>query len=470
MATITSTGVGSGLDVNSIVTSLMNIEQRPLTLLQQRATEIQTKISAFGSLQSQIATLGDLATRLSTPASWGAMTAASTDAAKVSVTAGTSAAAGGYSINVTQLAQAQSLASSPVLAADEADMGTGTLSTSKGTGTPISVVISDTNKSLTGVRDAINAANGGVSASIVRDAAGARLVLRSTTSGSDSAITVTAADSGGTPITAAAGLGRFAYQASGSVGNGRNLTQTQPAQDAQYNVNGLDLTSSSNTITTALDGVTLTLRGVTTTPVDVDVAIETFSLRKNVNDFVKAYNDLNKLLTDQTRADPTGRSNGALQGDSTAVPLISRLRETLRGSLTGAAGVSSLSAAGLELQRDGSLKVNETKFAPLLADPKQLSALFSQTQQGTDASTRGFAVRFAAFSKALTDSSTGLPTRTESLQQSIKYNQRQQETTQDRLTRIEARIRSQYQRLDTEMTKLNGQMSFITAKFGSTSA
>lgn len=470
MATITSTGVGSGLDVNSIVTSLMAIEQRPLTLLQQRASSIQTKISAFGSLQSQIATLGDLATRLTTPSSWSAMTAASSDTAKVSVTAGTSAAAGGYSINVSQLAQAQSLASSPVLVADEADMGTGTLSISKGSGAPVSVVITDTNKSLAGVRDAINSANAGVSASIVRDAAGARLVLRSTTSGSDSAITVTAADSGGTPVTTPMGLGRLTYQASAAVGNGRNMTQTQVAQDAQYTVNGLDLTSSSNTITTALDGVTLTLRGVTAAPVDVDVAIETFSLRKNVNDFVKAYNDLNKLLTDQTRADPAGKSNGALQGDSTAVTLLTRLRETLRGTVTGATGANSLTAAGLELQRDGSLKVNETKFAPLLADPNQLSTLFSQPQQGTDTSTKGFAVRFAAFSKSLTDASTGLPSRTESLQQSIKYNQRQQETTQDRLTRIEARIRAQYQRLDTEMTKLNGQMSFITAKFSSTNA
>jgi flagellar hook-associated protein 2 len=209
---------------------------------------------------------------------------------------------------------------------------------------------------------------------------------------------------------------------------------------------------------------------VTTAPVDVGVSVETFSLRKNVNDFVKAYNDLNKLLTDQTRADPNGKSNGVLQGDSTAVTLLTRLRETLRGSVTGLSGANSLNAAGLELQRDGSLKVNETKFAPLLADPKQLSALFSQAQQGTDASSRGFGVRFAAFSSALTDAATGIPTRTESLQQSIKYNQRQQETTQDRLTRIEARIRGQYQRLDTEMTRLNSQMSFITAKFGSTSA
>jgi flagellar hook-associated protein 2 len=470
MATITSTGVGSGLDINSIVTSLMAIEQRPLTLLQQRASSIQTKISAFGTLQSQIATLGDVATRLKTPATWGVMSADSSDSAKVSVTAGTSATAGAYSIAVTQLAQAQSLASSPILVADEADMGTGTLSISKGAGTPVSVVITDANKSLAGVRDAINSANAGVSASIVRDTAGARLVLKSTTSGADSAITVTAADGTGTPVTSPTGLGRLAYQASAPVGNGRNLVQTQAAQNAEYTVNGLSLSSSSNTITTALDGVTLTLKGVTTVPVDVGVSVETFSLRKNVNDFVKAYNDLNKLLTDQTRADPNGKSNGVLQGDSTAVTLLTRLRETLRGSVTGLSGANSLNAAGLELQRDGSLKVNETKFAPLLADPKQLSALFSQAQQGTDASSRGFGVRFAAFSSALTDAATGIPTRTESLQQSIKYNQRQQETTQDRLTRIEARIRGQYQRLDTEMTRLNSQMSFITAKFGSTSA
>lgn len=463
---ISSTGVGSGLDVNNIVTSLMAIERRPLQLLQQRASTIQTKISAFGALQSQISNLGDVANRLAVPSNFSQTTATSSVPASVSVTAGTGAATGNFSVSVSQLAQAHSLASNAFTPSDEADLGTGKISISIGAEAPVDITITDANKSLTGVRDAINAAGAGVSASIVRDNSGARLVLRSTESGAASAIKVTIADSAGDPVLTPTGLGRLAYDATLPVGSGRNLVQTQAAQDALYNINGLDLTSSSNTVTTAVEGLTLTLKAETTSPVDVGVTVDSAALRKNVTDFVKAYNDLNTLLQNQTRADPTGAGNGALQGDSTAVGLISRLRGTLQGAVTGLQGANSLSAAGLELQRDGSLKINETRLAPLLADPKQLSALFSSKGQEGDASTSGFAVRFAAFAATLTSTTTGLSTRTESLKQSVKLNQNQQNTAEDRLTRIEARLRAQYQRLDTEMTRLNTQVSFVTANFG----
>ncbi|PKO40700.1 MAG: flagellar hook protein [Betaproteobacteria bacterium HGW-Betaproteobacteria-3] len=465
---ISSTGVGSGLDVNSIVTSLMAIERRPLQLLQQRASTIQTKISAFGALQSQIANLGDVANRLAVPSNFAQTTATSSVPASVAVTAGTGAATGNFSVSVSQLAQAHSLASNAFTPSEELAIGTGKLSISVGSATPVDIDITDTNQTLAGVRDAINAAGAGVSASIVRDNSGARLVLRATQSGADSEIKVTATDTAGDPVTSATGLGRLAYDATKPVGSGRNLVQTQAAQDAQYNINGLDLTSSSNTITTAVEGLTLTLKAVTTAPADIGVSVDSAAVRKNVTDFVKAYNDLNTLLQNQTRADPTGTSTGALQGDSTAVGLLSRLRSTLQGNVTGLQGTNSLSAAGLELQRDGSLKINETRLAPLLADPKQLSALFSSKAQDGDASTRGFAVRFSEFAATLTSVTTGLSTRTESLKQSVKLNQNQQGTAEDRLTRIEARLRAQYQRLDTEMTKLNSQMAFVNAKFGTT--
>jgi flagellar hook-associated protein 2 len=474
MASITSTGVGSGLDVNSIVTSLMALEKRPLSLLQGTASTLQTKLSAFGSLKSQIASLGDIATKLADTANWNPLTADSTDAATVSASAASGAAPGKYRLEVQQLAQSQALASG-YFAASTTAVGTGTLTIELGTTTggvftpasgttPKTVTIAAASQSLAGVRDAINAAGAGVTASIVNGSGGARLVLNGG-NGAAGSMRVTVADDDTNP-TDTAGLSALAWDPAAAVGAGRNLTQSQVAQDALFTVNGLALSSATNSAKDVVQGLTLTLARTTTAPVDVTVAVQTVAVKKNVNDFVNAYNGLNKLLQTQTQADPSGAARGPLQADSTATQLLSSLRGMLQGSVSGMAGAASLSAAGIELQRDGSLKVNDTRITPLLAEPARLAQLFAQAQAGTEANSRGFGLRFKQWTAALTSETGTLASRTSGISRSLTLNQKAQEQQQDKLTRTESRMRAQYQRLDTSMSSLNAQMSQLKSALG----
>lgn len=469
MPSITSTGVGSGLDVNSIITSLMTLEQRPLVQLQAQASGIQSKISAFASLKGQLSNLGDVAGKLADPANWKPVKVESSTTTALTVTASSGAVPGQHSLTVSRLAQAQVL-SSGAYASSSSVVGTGKLTleigkTEDGVFTPgadnkpVTIDINAGNGTLTGVRDAINAAGAGVTASIVNGTGGARLVLRSA-DGAENTIRVTATDDDGN-ATDAAGLSALAYDPAAAAGSGRNLTQSQAAQDAAFTIDGIEVTSASNTVTGAIEGVTLQLRQVTTEPVSVSIANDTAALRKNIDSFVGAYNALNKLLQSQTQADTNNR--GPLQADSTAVSLLNNLRTMLRGSVSGLGVPDSLAAAGIELQRDGSLLVSDKKLAPLLDQPAQLAALFTQ-KGGGDA--RGFGERFKSWAQTLTGAEGPLTTRTEGLQRSVETNQKQQETMQDRLERTEKRLRAQYQRLDTQMSSLNGQMQQMLASLG----
>jgi flagellar hook-associated protein 2 len=474
LASVTSTGVGSGLDVNGIVTSLMALERRPLNLLEARAGTIQTRISAFGALKGQVAALGDLAAKLADPATWNPTRIDSTSSDSVSATATSAAVAGKHRLEVQQLAQAQSLASGSYAAATST-VGTGTLTIALGTtsggvftprsgATPVTVTIGAGQNTLAGVRDAINASKAGVTASIVTSGGSSRLVLRGA-DGADASVRITASDDDGN-ATDAAGLSALAWDPAAAAGAGRNLTQTQAAQDALYTLDGLSLASATNSPTGVLEGVTLQLKKVTTAPVDLTVSIETMAVRKNVNDFVNAYNSLSKLLVQQTQADPSGVNRGPLQADSTAVALLSSLRQMVTGTLSGGTGPASLNAAGIEMQRDGTLAVKDARLTPLLEQPSQLARLFGQAQSGGDTATLGLGHRFEEWADALTADTGSLAGRIEGLQRSVDLNQKQQESLQDRLTRTEDRIRAQYQRLDTEMTRLNAEMARMRSTLG----
>ena len=478
MPSITSTGVGSGLDVNSIVTSLMALEKRPLNLLQSAASSIQTKLSAFGSLKSQLSSLGDIAKTLAGSTNWNPLRSDSSDSASVSATAASTAVPGKHTLEVSQLAQAQSLASGP-FDAPTTVVGTGTLRLEIGTttapgvfnaksgSTPTTITIDASKQTLAGVRDAINAAGAGVSASIVTSGGKSRLVLKGS-DGADSSIRLTATDGNGVNTdddgnsTDAAGLSALAWDP--AAGGVKNLEEPPPAQDAKFTLNGLKLTSASNTPAEVIAGVTLSFKKITTAPVDLTVAIETAAVRKNINDFVNAYNGLNTLLKNQTLADTA--NSGPLQGDSTATSMLYAMRSMLQGSVSGLASPSSLSAAGIELQRDGSLKVNDTKLTPLLSTPDKLAKLFNQAQSGSDPTTRGFGLRFKEWAGALTAETGILATRTTGLGESVKRNQKQQDAQQERLERTEKRLRGQYQTLDSKMSNLNAQMAQLKASLG----
>ncbi|MBC7603498.1 MAG: flagellar filament capping protein FliD, partial [Ramlibacter sp.] len=386
------------------------------------------------------------------------------------------AAVGQHSLEVQQLAQAQVLASG-ALGSSASVVGTGTLTLEIGTtvagvfapksgNVAVPIVIDSSKQTLAGTRDAINASGAGVTASIVNGTGGSRLVLRGA-DGAANSIRLTAVDDDANN-TNAAGLSQLAWDPAATAGTGANLSQTQGAKDAMFTVDGVALTSATNSPSDALDGVTLTLKQVTTKPVGIAVSVQTMALRKNINDFVSAYNSLNTLLLNDTKADPTGANRGPLQADSAAVTTLNSLRTMLRGAVSGMTGANSLNAAGIVLQRDGSLATDEKRLTTALQSPQKLSQLFAQTQTGTDASTAGFGARFKTWVTSMTGDAGALSTRVAGLKKGVDSNQKQQDTMNGRLAATEARLRRQYQTLDSQMTSINAQMAQMKASLGLT--
>lgn len=475
--TLSSAGVGSGLDVTSIVSALMSIDQQPMTALQNKATQMQTEVSALGQLKSQLSNLGDVATNLATASTWNPVSASSSDSSSVDVSTDNTASSGQHTVQVQQLASAQVLASG-VYSGQYAAVGTGTLQIQLGTtasngaftagsAAAVSINITTANNSLSGVCTAINAANAGVTASIVNDSSGARLVLRAN-QGAANSVKITATDDDGNN-TDSSGLSAIAFDPAAASGSGQNLQQTQAGQDAKYTLDGVQLTSASNTVTGALQGVTFTLKQVTTQPVTTTMSVQTTALQNNVNTFITAYNALNTLLRQQTQSDPTGQNNGPLQNDSGAIGVLNQMSQLVFGSVNGLpTTMNTLNAAGITLQQDGSLAINQTQLTAALANPQQLQQLFAQAQSGTDTTTAGIAVRFQTWAQALSDTGGMVQNELDSLSQEEKDNQSQQADMQTRLDATQARLMTQYQDLDTQMSTLNQQMAQMKSALGLT--
>ena len=468
---VSSAGVGSGLDVESIVTKLMEVEKAPLTALQTKATGIQTKVSAFAALKSAISTFRDAARALTTPSTWAATTGTSGDAGTVTPTSTGTAAPGSYSVVVQSLASAQSVASS-TFSASTALVGAGTMHIDTGswtsgaftaqtgsTGVDITVAATDT---LANVRDKINSAKAGVTASIVTDTTGSRLVMSSTTTGAANAFRVTTADSDGNN-TDATGLSALAYDpASGT--SATSLTQT--AANAKATINGLAVTSATNALSGAIEGMTLNLVKVNATPVLVTVAQDNTSITAAVNTFATAYSALATLLTTDTKYDSATSTAGPLQADTTAVSIQSQLRSILGSSSTASSMYSTLSQAGLEIQSDGTLKVNSSKLTTSLGNLSQLKSLFANVDS-TGATQDGFAQRMRSLADGMLNTDGILTSRTTGLAASLTSNSKRQSEVQTRLTATEARLRAQYTALDTKMASLTTLSTYITQQIAS---
>jgi flagellar hook-associated protein 2 len=477
MSTLSSPGIGSGLDVAAIVNQLVAIERKPIELLQSQATATQTKLSAFGLLQSYATNMRDIADKLAKPDFWTATAATSTDSASVSVSSTTTATAGSYMVEVSQLARTQSLASKAYTASTDV-VGTGTLRieigswddglttfTADATKTPLDIVIDADNNTLDGIKTAINAAGAGVTASIVNDADGAKLVLTSDTTGAQSAVRITATDDDANN-TDALGLSALAFDPPVAAGQ---MTQTQSAKNAQATINGLAVSSATNTLAEVITGVTLTLSKVTSSPVEVKVALDTATIKKAVTDFAKAFTDINGYITTQTKYDAATKKAAALQGDRPTLTLQSNLRGVFLDNSSASSMYARLSDIGLEIQKDGSMKVNDTKLTAALANPTELANVFSSTASA-DANEHGFAVRVKALANQLIASDGAITTRTKGLKDSITRNTAQQQKLEQRVALIEARLTKQYSALDTTIAQISAVNSALTQSLAALAA
>ena len=462
MATISSPGIGSGLDVGSIISQLMAIERAPKDKLASEATKTQTQISEVGKITSAMSKLRDLASKLSSSTFWQQTTATSSNDAAVSVTSSSTAAVSSYSVSVGQLAKSQSLVGSTTFTSATAFVGTGTLNLDMGSwdatqtsfsptvpaaGASLTIEATDTVESL---RDKINAAGIGVTASILTDSTGARLVMRSKETGAVNGFAVS--------VTGATGdLGSLAYPATGP----KVATLNNPASNASATINGLVVTSASNQLANVLDGVSLKLNATTTSDVTVNVNSDVETLTKTMKDFAAAYTEVVRAITSNTKYDAASKKAGPLQGDNAIVGVLTRLRSTLGMPSGASTAFQRLSDIGFEQQRDGSLTVNDTRLKNAIANLGELRKAFSNTDVG-DGSTDGFARRFKALADSLLNTDGTLSTRSDGLNDKLRRNQKSQDAIEQRLIQTQKRLEAQYSALDTKLSMSNGLASYVS--------
>ena len=375
---ITASGIGSGLDIEGLVTQLVAAERAPTeNRLNRQSAQVGAELSAFGTFKGALSALQDSLASLNTLSSFGQRLGTSSNPDIVGLSSDGSAINGNYEISVQQLARTHSLASGSY--ASPADtVGTGTLTLRFGatdyTGpdpgpesyngftvnperASATINIDGNNNSLEGVRDAINGADIGVNATIVNDGSGYRLLLSSEFSGEDNSIEISVADSGDGNDTDAAGLSALAFS-----GAATNLSQTVAAQDALFSVNGLSISSAGNTASGVIDGVDITLKGLTqATPVTLSISEDIEGVKETIQSFVDGFNAFQQATRGLTAYDAATNVAGALQGDSSVRAITAQLRQVISSVVDGAPGaVNSLSQIGIRTARDGSLELNET--------------------------------------------------------------------------------------------------------------
>jgi flagellar hook-associated protein 2 len=459
---VSSPGIGSGLDVNSIVKQLVAIERQPITVLQNQANTVQSKLSVYGQLQSKLSALRDASEALSQADTWGQTLGSSSDPASVGVTTSAITHTGSHQVQVTALAAAQSNATASTYASQDALLGEGSLHIQLGSwaggsfaakagSAGVDITIGPGAKTLAQVRDAINAANAGVTAAVLADASGARLVLRAAASGESNGFRVGVTDAGG------GGLSALAYDPDAGIST---MTLAMAGTDAQALIDNLPVRSASNTLAGVIDGITLSLTRVTTAPVQIDAASDQAAIRTKIDAFVSAYNDVNSLLATQTKYDDASKTAGALQGDSAAWGLRSQLRNMVGASSGASAMFGRLSDIGFDVKTDGSISLNSSKLSNGLANLAEMSSLFSRTDAVTPAN-EGVLTRMRKLTSGMLAFDGALQARTEGLQHRLDLNQTKQDQLEARVARTEARLRAQYTALDAQMNQLNGLSNYV---------
>ena len=434
---INSLGAGSGLDLATLVSNLVALErqsaQGPLDRRQLRA---EVSLSALGSLKSSVAGLKSALSTLDDLAI-GRTVSSSFDTA-VNGTATPTADIGSYLINVTQVAVAQSLAtdSANKFADADAALGEGTLTVSVGTET-VALTLASGQNSLRNVRDAINASDLDIQASVVQDGAEYRLLLTSGQTGTAGVMSLTVDGTIDTRLASA------------------NMDETLAAQDAVYSVNGLGLTSSSNTVSDVLPGVTLEL--LTDTggqSVVVDVGSDTDDLGSKLAAVLTAYNALVKNMSALGGASSDGSQAGPLVGDASLRSLQRQVATALytnRATEVSENPFANLTQLGLHMDLSGTATL----------DASELDAALSQNEAGVAALVAEFAAEFAEQLEAFDGSDGVLTIRVDQLNAELTRIGREREDVERRIGVIEARLRAKFSALDALVTQFNNTSSFL---------
>ena len=401
---LSSPGIGSNLDVNSIVSQLMQVESQPLTKLDRKEASYQAQLSAYGSIKGALSTFQSAVRGLSDVSRFRSFSATSSDSTVASVSSSSIATPGSYAVNVSKLAQSQKLVAagqasttaaigsgaSTTLTFDFGSISGGTFTaydpvagtggsysgsgfTSNGAGVK-TVTIDASNNSLSGIRDAINSAKIGATASIVNDGGTSpyRLVLSPDSVGNSNSIKIS--------VSGDAGISSLLAHDPAAT---QNLKQTITAQNTELTVNGVFVSKASTSVSDVIQGVTLNALKLGAT--NVSIARDSASIVSAVNGFVNAYNAANKTLTDLSAYNAETKQGAILQGDSTVRSIQAQLRGLLNKPLSGGGAFSNLSQVGVSFKVDGTLAVDSAKLQSAIDNNfADIAGVFSATGKTTD--------------------------------------------------------------------------------------
>lgn len=450
MPTLTSSGLGSGLDIKSIVDQLVAAERAPqANRLTTRESSANSELSALGKFKSALASFKDSLAKLTDADTFQGRTVTVGDDKVLTATADSTSLPGSYSVEVLNLASAQRLRSAAFGDATTA-IGTGTLAISVN-GQTANIVIASPANSLNDIRNAINEAtdNPGVRATIVNASDGAHLIISATNTGTANAITIDVSGGDG-------GLAPLAY-AAGAPAN--PMVELQAAADANAVIDGFAVSSSSNTISNAVDGLTIDLVSAQPgTTVDVSVDYNPDSAKNSVQGFVAAYNKLIDTVTELTRYNTDTRDAAPLLGDPTVRGIRDQLRREI-SQTTGTGVFTTLAAIGVTTQTNGKLAVDATRLANAIdTDFDAVGAVF--------AGTAGLATRLDTITGATLSSGSTISTREAALKSTLKTITTQRDTLDTRLEKVRARLLNQYNAMDSLLSQLKNTSAFLSQQLG----
>ena len=475
--------IGSGLDVEAIVKALVDADVAPRTnALNRKESALSAELTAVGTLKSSLSTLETSLTDLDDASAFDLLKIDSPDAVDVLQTG--SPAVGQYTIDVSTLASSQVLASGG-FASPSTVVGTGSLTFKIGTPTyasgssgaysgftadetkTVTVAIDSSKNTLSGIRDAVNASNVGITASLVVDGSQTRLLFTADDSGAGTAISVFA-DDDDLSDTDSSGLSNLAYHydsgSSSFISN--SVSEARSSKDASFTLNGLALTNASNNIAGLVDGLDFTLKKVTLSAESISIEKDTTAIEAKVQGFIDAYNayqtTLSKL-TDYTDAE------GALTGDSTARRIQSTMRATATGALTlSGNSYTSLSDIGVTSDQSGQLTLKSSDFqAALAANPDDLQRFFSGTTIASNLSDNTDSTGLADLLKTeidvyINNSSGMLNSREDRIEDSIDDIADDRLDIISRMSSLEERYTKQFTAMDTLVSQLQGTSDFLT--------
>lgn len=448
---ITFSGIGSNIDFGVITDAIISARSAPINQLASKRTDYQNRSSALKQLNTQLITLKSSLTALTDQTIGTGIAATSSSTAIVSASATNTAATGAIGVQVTRLATTLTQASDSFGATDTAILAggatTATFELRKGgatTGTAIT--IDSTNNSLAGLRDAINAADAGVTATIVDvtgDGTGNQLVLQSKEAGTQGRVELVETTATGTD----ASLNLHTV----------NPPSGSPADlDALVKINGLTLTRSSNTISDAVAGVTFTLKDVGSST--VTVAGDSGSLKSKIAAFVDAYNAIQDFISGQYKSDADGKPTGILAKDSTLRAVQNGLRSFVNTAASANGGAfSNLADVGISRDDNGKLAINQDVLNDKLKNSlSDVRALFAGK---TDPDT-GLANGLLTISS---DLNSNVDAAVSGFDASVKRFTDSIATQQARLAALRTSLTRQFSVADAAIGQLNGQNTTLTS-------